>query len=286
MENDSKETAKVRPNYRIFKLSDDRKKKICDSEVYLETEEQIIVEVDKLRESTGIEFYWEPIHYIGLIGKDHKIEMEKNLEFSYSNEYLGIDDDEDDCKKESVWKRFLDSITSIPYKVEQGIPTVKYAIQRALFKYDRTVPWNIGHNVIDLLKKNLPKMINGLTGCPTEYCIKSKMLLKNISKEVATRQFEKNDMESHVETEVAVGLWKGELLELLDKCKLLGYYMDAGIQYGLKIGDPDWVDPRKHPIPMKKNSFQPDYNKLKDLFTKTNDEVFGFLREHWTEMWD
>lgn len=284
MENDSKETTTCRPNYRIFKLSDDRKKKICESEIYLETEKEIIVEVDKLRESTGIEFYWEPIIYVGHIGKDHRVEMDETLDFNYSNEYLGID--KSDEKKESIWKRFLNSVTTLPYRAEQGIPSIKYAIQRALFKYDRTVPWNIGHNIIDLLKKNLPKMINGLAGCPTKYCIRSKMLLKNISEEEATKQFEKNDMESHVETEVAIGLWKGDLLDLLDKCKLLGYYMDDGLQYGIEIGDPDWVDPKKYPIPMKKNSFQPDTEEVGKFFTKTNDEVFGFLKEHWTEMWD
>lgn len=284
MENDSKETTTRRPNYRIFKLSDDGKKKICESEIYLETEKEIIVEVDKLRESTGIEFYWEPIIYVGRIGKDHQVEMDETLDFNYSNKYLGID--KSDEKKESIWKRFLNSVTSFPYRVEQGIPSVKYAIQRALFKYDRTVPWNIGHNIIDLLEKNLPKMINGLAGCPTKYCIRSKMLLKNISEEEATKQFRNNDMESHVEMEVAIGLWKGELLDLLDKCKLLGYYMDEGLQYGTEIGDPDWVDPKKYPIPMKKNSFQPDHEEIGKLFTKTNDEVFSFLKEHWTEMWD
>jgi len=276
-------TENKKPNYRIFHLTPDRKKKICDAEVYFEEESQIIEHTDKLRSESDVKYYWEPIMYVGLLDDDNRtLKEEMEMKFSYANSFLKIKEED----KRSIWKKVIDFVTSIPYvryRISDRMYDVKYAFQRMFFKYDVRTSWNVGFEILNLIKDNVPKMVENLNGCPTEYTAKARALLNKTTEDEAAKSFNENHNETTSEMEVAMGLWKGDLLTLVNNCKLLTYYENHGIQ---DVDDEDWVDPHKYPIPMKKNSFVPDFVEVEKLYKKTSDEVFEFLKEHWNQMWD
>lgn len=218
--------------------------------------------------------------------KEDKDFVEKNgsrifWAYKHSLQYLDI---EDDYKDTDPWYKriYYSIIRKIRYEWRPWF-NIKLAFERVFRGYDRRVTWDIGLSMMNLLRYAIPVYIKNLHGCPTSYCERARKMLTPMTDEELKKSYDFEPHATNKEMSVAMGLYSGELKDLLESINVISYYEDYGIQ---ETDSDNYVDPSDYPIPHLKNSEMIDYEKLHELREKKIDEVFTFLRKHIDEMWD
>ena len=233
---------------------------------------------DGLKDVYPSNIYWEPYCPINVLGKDGKIAEHYE---SFDEEIAAINKELDE---RPIYLKVWGFLCDTCYFLKDQYYRLKNAIARMRYGYDDLVSFNVNSSIIDLIVTNVPKMVKNLSGCPGTYIAKGrKVLHPEMSDKEIEEMWNNGSDTTNEEMNVSMALWKADLENLVENCKLYTYYESFGC---IEPGSKYWVDPNKYPIPNMLYSNAKDYRKIEELKKEALSKVFDFMKENFEVLWD
>lgn len=261
--------------YSLTKLVDGKVERKEIRRFEAESNEQAISEVKKLREEKDDngEYYWDyVIEHIQLDengNEKHRAESIEELIFSNKLD-------------ETVWYRISIFISSWWGRFIDMLHSVKWAVQRVRTGYDDRCVFNLGDNIIDMLKVNVRRLRKNNHGCPNSYCLKAKKLLYPT---LGDEELRETDYPHNKIVNIGAALWETRLEEIELACKLYDYYKNFGIVDSKDFDD--YISNREYPIPfLYGTENRIDYEKLLKLEEEQKDKIMKYLAEDLENLYD
>lgn len=263
----------IKQKYKIYRKSVENGVE-CSSvlkTVEYNTHYEVIEEVRKLREEYNCnDIYWNTIDVC--IQLDDKGKPEISAE--------SLEDLHNKLKsKISFIEKFFGFFSTIWYRLQDKCSIIKRGFQRMFVGYTNLDAYNINTGLLRYLMFNLPKMIENLHSYPDGYNTIAKSIVDSHPDTFIA--YDKNTLVSNI----AFGIWKSRLEDILLQARLYYYYSNFGIQ----DNEPEYncVNTIKYPIPKYEfTENRIDYDKLSELMENARLKLLKLLDSEFEHLWD